>query len=107
MSVTVTALPSSVTWDMGTGDRVVCRGPGRAYDPRRWEEEQATDCSYTYRRSSAGQPNQRFPVRATMTWRVSWTVSGIAGGGDLGEVSRSTSFGLRVAEGQALVTRGR
>ncbi len=107
VSVTVTAAPQSVSWDMGTGDVVVCEGPGTAYDPSRREEEQATDCSYTYRRSSAGQPGERYPVTATQTWSVSWSASGMAGGGDLGTASRSTDFSLRVAEGQALVTDGR
>ncbi len=107
VSVTVTATPTLVEWAMGTGDSVLCDGPGTAYDPGRREEEQSTDCSYTYRRSSAGQPGERYPVTATQTWSVSWSASGMAGGGDLGAVSRSTEFSLRVAEGQALVTAGR
>lgn len=107
VSVTVTATPTSVAWAMGAGDVVVCDGPGTPYDAGRREEEQSTDCSYTYRQSSAGQPGQRYPVTTTQTWSVSWSASGIAGGGDLGTVSRSMDFSLRVAEGQALVTAGR
>ena len=103
VSVTVTATPGSVVWDMGNGDRVVCQSPGTAYDPDRPNGEQVTDCSYTYSRSSAHQPGQRYPVTATMTWEVSWTASGVAGGGSLGALSRSTTFGLRVAEAQALI----
>lgn len=104
VSVTVTATPEQVAWDMGTGDVVVCGGPGTPYDRSRPAEAQSTDCSYTYRRSSADQPGQRYPVTATQTWSVSWSASGVPGGGDLGEVSRSTQLSLRVAEGQALVT---
>ena len=104
VSVTVTATPESVVWEMGNGDRVVCRGRGTAYDPDRPDAGQSTDCAYTYRRSSASQPGQRYPVTATTTWRVSWTASGVAGGGSLGAVSRSTTFGLRVAEAHALNT---
>lgn len=107
VAVTVTATPEQVSWDMGTGDVVVCDGPGMPYDVGRPAEGQSTDCSYTYRRSSSGQPGQRYAVTATQTWDVSWTASGVPGGGDLGEVSRSTELVLRVAEGQALVTGGR
>lgn len=104
VSVTVTATPESVVWDMGNGDRVVCRGGGTAYDPNRPDGEQSTDCSYTYDRASGHQPGERYRVTATMTWQVSWTVSGAAGGGSLGALSRSTAFGLRVTEAQALNT---
>lgn len=92
---------------MGTGDVVVCDGPVCRITPSRREEEQATECSSAYRYSSAGQPGERYPVTATQTWSVSWSASGMAGGGDLGTVSRSTDFSLRVGEGQALVTDGR
>jgi hypothetical protein len=102
VSVSVTATPQSVTWDMGNGDRVVCRGPGVGFGPRRRDDEQSTDCSYTFRRSSLREPGQRYRVTATTTWRVSWSATGVAGGGALGVVSRSTTFGVRVAEAQAL-----
>lgn len=102
VSVTVTAVPESVTWDMGDGSKVVCRGPGTPYDDARKNDEQKTDCSHTYRRSSAGQPGDRYPVAATLSWRVSWSASGVPGGGSLGAVTRTTRFGLRVAEAQAL-----
>lgn len=102
VSVTVTAVPESVTWDMGDGSKVVCRGPGTPYDETRPSDEQTTDCSHTYKRSSAGQPGERFAVAATLTWRVSWTASGVAGGGSLGAVTRTSRLGLRVAEAQAL-----
>jgi hypothetical protein len=104
VSSTVTATPTRVVWDMGNGDQVVCRGPGKPYDLSLKEHQQSSDCTYTYRASSAGQPGQRFQASATMTWSVSWTATGAPGGGDLGEVSRTTTFSMRVAEGQALVS---
>jgi hypothetical protein len=104
VSSTVTATPTRVVWDMGNGDQVVCRGPGKPYDLSLKEHQQSSDCTYTYRASSAGQPGQRFQASATMTWSVSWTASGAPGGGDLGEVSSTTTFSMRVAEGQALVS---
>jgi hypothetical protein len=104
VSVTVTAQPVRVRWEMGDGEHVTCHGPGRRYDSRVAAAVQTTDCSYTYRRSSAGQPHQRYQVTATMTWHVTWAATGVAGRGDLGEVFRSTTLQLRVVEGQALIT---
>ncbi|HEV2071933.1 MAG TPA: hypothetical protein VGR26_19290 [Acidimicrobiales bacterium] len=102
-SVTVTATPRSVTWDMGNGDRVVCTGPGTPYIPGAGNQE-SPDCGYTYRRSSAGQSNLQYQVSATMTWDASWTAAGVDGGGSLGQVSRTTTFGVRVAEIQTINT---
>lgn len=106
VSVTVTAEPVRVTWVTGDGRQVVCAGPGRPFDPQLPEAAQSTDCSHTYTRSSAGQPGDQFAVTATITWRVSWSAAGVAGGGELGEVERSATVPLRVAEGQALVGAG-
>jgi len=102
VSVTVTATPVSVVWAMGDGGQVVRNGPGRPYDATKPSDEQSTDCSYTYKRSSAGQPGGVYPVTATITWSVAWSASGVAGGGALGAVTRSTAMSLRVAEAQAL-----
>jgi hypothetical protein len=96
-----TAVPRSVVWDLGDGGRLTCPGPGTPYDQRRPAEGQATDCSYTYRRSSAGEPGNRFTVRATVRWSVSWQGSG-GSGGDLGTVERTARVRVRVAELQAL-----
>ncbi len=95
---TVTATPASVTWDMGNGDQVVCSGPGTPFDSSRPEEEQSTDCSYTYRHSSTSQPSGVYQVSATMTYDVSWSASGAPGGGALPAVSETTTFPLRVLE---------
>lgn len=102
-SVTVTATPRHVTWDMGNGDQVVCTGPGTPYR-RGAGSEESPDCGYNYRRSSAGQPDLRYQASATMTWDASWVATGVAGGGSLGQVSTTTSFGLRVAEIQTINT---
>jgi len=103
VSVTVTARPVAVAWDMGDGTRVRCDGPGRRYDPLIPAAAQTTDCSHTYRASSAGQPGQRYQVTATRSWDVTWAVAGGTGGGDLGTVEQSATVPLRVAETQALV----
>ncbi len=98
VSATVTATPASVTWDMGNGDQVVCSGPGTPYDFGRPEEQQSTDCSYTYRHSSTSRPGGVYQVSATMTYDVSWSASGAPGGGALAAVSETTTFPLRVLE---------
>jgi hypothetical protein len=99
---TVTATPKRVIWDMGTGDTVVCDGPGLPYDPALSDEANPSTCRYTYRRSSAGQPDQAFVVTATLEWETTWSVTGAAGGGGLGTVARSSSTKVTVAELQAL-----
>jgi hypothetical protein len=106
VTVTVTATPQSVTWDMGAGDPPVVCGAGRRYDPARPDNEQQTDCSYTYRRSSFGQPDERFGGTATMRWAVTWT-SSAGESGVLPEVSTTRPFAVRVTEGQAVVTDAR
>jgi hypothetical protein len=106
ITVTVTAVPERVVWDMGDGTRVTCGGPGTAYNASVPDEQQSTDCSNTYRRTSARESGKSFRVRATIQWRATWTVTGAPGGGDLGVVPRSSaSVPLRVGEAQAVNTQ--
>lgn len=109
----VVATPVATTWDPGDGSApFTCGGPGTVYDRSRPESVQSTDCSYTYRRSSAGQPqtgpddNDRFfTVTVTTSWQVTWT--GTAGsGGTLPVLTRTSSFPLAVAQRQTVVTGG-
>lgn len=100
--VTATAAPRRVVWDMGNGDRVTCPGPGKPYHAQRPPSEQSTDCSYTYRQSSARAAGATFTVTAVVVWEVSWTVTGAAGGGSLGTAPRSQSVRLPVKEIQAV-----
>jgi hypothetical protein len=99
---TVTATPTRVVWDMGQGDTVVCNGPGTPYRPDLPDDQQPSDCAFTYRRSSAGQPGQAFTVTATLEWETTWAVTGAPGGGSLGTVSRSSTTSVQVAELQSL-----
>lgn len=98
-----TATPARVVWDMGNGDRVVCRGPGTPYDRRRPESAQRSNCTYTYQQSSAGRPNNTYTVTATVVYDVTWRGSNDSGG-DLGPIRTSSSVRVRVAEIQALNT---
>lgn len=102
VSATVQATPVSVTWDMGDGHNLICNSPGTASDPNIDLRKQSTDCQYTYTQSSAGQPDEAWTVRATVNYAVSWISAGVAGGGDLGYVSRSSTFPVKVAEIQAV-----
>jgi hypothetical protein len=102
-SATVVATPVSVTWTMGDGGKVTCRGPGTPYDPARPPDGQRTDCAYTYRRSSAGQPGERYAVSATTTWALRWTATGaVTTSGTLPPLLRTSTTTLRVAEAQAI-----
>lgn len=102
VTVTATATPQSVTWDMGNGDTVSCDGPGTPYDQRRGDADQRPSCSYTYRHSSAQAPGGRFAVTATVVWYVVWSATGMPGGGDLGTAPRSETVPVRVAEIQSV-----
>lgn len=98
----VTATPKQLTIAPGAGlPAVRCDGPGTAYNPSRPASAQRTNCSYTYLRSSKGQPHGAYQMTVTVVWSGAWIGSGGTGGG-LPEISRSTTFGVRVAEGQGL-----
>lgn len=103
LSVTVTAVPVTVTWVTGDGGRVLCHGPGTPYDTARSPTSQATDCSHAYRQGSAGQPGGRYLLSATTTWQITWAASGaVTASGALPPLARTAQTTLRVAEAQAL-----
>lgn len=102
VTATVTAAPNRTLWEMGNGDVVACDGPGVPYDANRPPTAQSTDCSYTYRTSSAGRPGHVYPVTVTVEWELGWTVTGAPGGGALPGLTTSTSTIVPVGEVQAL-----
>lgn len=113
-TVTLTATPVSTTWSMGDGNSVRCAGPGTPFSAAHAEDP---SCGYTYRVSSAGQPqtggspNDRyFTVQGEVDFALHWTcTSDVAGGcdqaaGDLPDIARPTTpMPLRVLEVQAVV----
>jgi hypothetical protein len=102
-SATVVATPVTVTWTMGDGTKVVCRGPGTPYTARTDPARSSPTCGHTYRRSSARQAGLRYPVAATTTWQISWTASGVAAAsGTLPPLLRTSTTTLRVAEAQTV-----
>jgi hypothetical protein len=101
----VTAVPGKITISPGSGlPGQSCTGPGTPYNPRRPAAAQHTDCSYTYQQSSDLQPGHAYQVSVTVTWTATWTGSGGAGGAVNPPLQQTTTFPLRVAEGQALVS---
>ena len=102
---TATATPLSLTVQPGAGlGTISCAGPGTAYDRAKPAAAQHTDCSYTYEQPSAGQPGSAYQVTVTVTWRISWTGSGGAGGVLDPALTTPAGFAVRVAQGEALVT---
>jgi len=101
LEATATATPISVTWTMGDGGQVVCRGPGTPYSPRFPARSASPDCGYIYHHSSARTASSVYTVTATTTWRVTWTSSSGATG-SLPPITRSSQISVRVAEAQAI-----
>jgi hypothetical protein len=102
VSATAVATPVAVTWSMGDGDTVTCDGPGTPFDSARPASAQSTDCSHAYQMSS-GQPSSdggpedgSFVVSPTVTWAVSWSATGAAGGGTLPSLLTTASIRLVV-----------
>jgi hypothetical protein len=104
-SVTATATPVSVSWRMGDGATVACHGPGTPYTQADDPASPSPTCGYTYTRSSAGQPHAAFAVTVTITWDITWTGPGGAGG-VLPALFTAAAAGMRVAESQAVNTSG-
>lgn len=96
-----TARPQRLIIETGTGVTISCPGLGIPY--QRGMAPTASDCSYTYRQSSAPQLGDAYRVTVTVVWGGSWRGSGGAGG-ELPTLSRSTTIPLRIGEAQALVT---
>ena len=109
VSATAVAHPVSVEWTTGDGGQVTCHGPGTAYVFWVSAARQATTCSHRYLRTSAGQPTLDgnpddgvFVVVATVVWAVSWTSTGIAGGGVLPTIRTTNAVLMRVAQVQSV-----
>lgn len=101
LSATATARPVRVSWSMGDGVTVECRGPGTPYRGGQSQASAASpDCGHTYLRPSTGAPEGIFRVTATVEWVVSWVGGGQAG--TLPALASAASVMVRVTEAQAL-----
>lgn len=104
VSVTAVATPTSVDWVMGDGSTVTCTDAGTPYKAGNDPKAPSPDCGHVYRRSSAGQPGQAYPVTATVHWTVTW--SGAGQGGTFPDMTTTSDAAFRVAESQALNNGG-
>jgi hypothetical protein len=90
LSATVTAQPFAAKWAMGDDQEATCGGPGAPYP-------NDTSCSVTYVDTSADQPNLEYPATVWVYYHASWRASD-GSSGDLGVLTTSTDFGVRVAQ---------
>ena len=105
-TVTVTAEPRRVRWNLGTGS-TTCNGPGRAWAIGQMDESDTTTCGYTYRRVSDFETGDEFEVRAMISFRVDWVCSGecLQNEGSLGDVDGLPGqTSVRVGERQSVNT---
>jgi hypothetical protein len=102
VTITATAHPSAVTWEMGDGALVTCTGPGTPYRATNDPRSPSPDCGHTYRRSSAAQLGGAYPVQVVVHWSVRWAGAGESG--TFPEMTTTSSTSFRVAESQALNT---
>lgn len=99
LSVTATAQARQIVWDMGDGRTETCKNPGTPYYTG---GVTSPTCQHIYEQSSAGQPNEAFPVTATTTWDVTWTGGGASGALT---VTRQSTASVRIGEMQVLITQ--
>ncbi len=109
VSATAVATPQSVAWEMGDGSLVVCPGPGQPFDMALPARQQRTGCDYTYRATSLGQPaadgdanDAAYPVRASVTWAVSWWAVGAPGQGALPPLVTTGQTTVRVVQVESI-----
>jgi hypothetical protein len=98
VTVTITARATKIVWSMGDGHAVTCANHGTVYAPSYGDADSPT-CGYTYRTSSRGQPDGRYHLTATTTWRVDWS-----GGGESGVIitTRISQTSMRIDELQVV-----
>ena len=101
VTTTVNAIPRRAVWTMGDGGGTTCNGPGVEW--RRGMRDDATYCSYIYRRSSAQQQSGKYTLSVTVTFEITWT-SNTGESGALPAISRSASRQVEVGQVQALET---
>ena len=102
---TATASPTALSYVPGGGmGSVSCKGPGTPFNTTVPAAGQHSSCAYTYTQTSKGQPGNAFQAGLFVTWTVSWTGSGGAGGLVTNDYTTGNAFAVRVAQAEALVT---
>jgi hypothetical protein len=104
VEVTAVAKLASLRFDMGDGTTITCKAPGTPYNPSYGDKPSPT-CGHTYKRSSAGKPDDRYTITATATWSVNW--SGGGSSGSFGVTPAAGTATIRVGELQVLNANGK
>lgn len=105
-SVTVVAAPKRVDWDLTAGT-TSCYSAGREWI-RGMSSTAKTTCSYTFSKLSDDQPDEKYPISATLIYAATWTCSGACTlpNGDLGDVpSLQGAAAIEVNERQSVNKR--
>lgn len=98
-SVEATARPVSVTWRMGDGSRLMCRGPGTPWRAGSDSPSGSSPtCGHTYNHAGVHR------AVATITWAIGWNGGGSSG--SLPPMTTSSAVRMRVGESQAIVRSG-
>ncbi|KRB75028.1 hypothetical protein ASE01_16815 [Nocardioides sp. Root190] len=105
-SVTVVAAPKRVDWDLTAGT-TSCYSAGREWI-KGMPSTAKTTCSYTFSKLSDDQPDEKYPITATLIYAATWTCSGACTlpNGDLGDVpSLQGAAAIEVNERQSVNKR--
>jgi hypothetical protein len=106
-TVTLTATPSYVEWDMGNGDVVSCVGAGSEW-VRGMSEDAPTNCAYSYAEMNDPQ-GDTWTVSARINYTLGWTCMGNCGGASSGDLGSQLAAGgdattITVYQRQTVVT---
>lgn len=105
-SVTATATPSQVVWNMGPRS-ATCYSPGAQWHAG-MSDAASTSCGFTYDTASSSEPAGVFVISATIGYQVDWTCTGFCSttSGTLGLVDAPAGEGtMRVLQRQTVVVR--
>jgi hypothetical protein len=102
VTVTLSAEPTEIHWDMGDGTSFTCDGPGTPWTDRDPGRSATGSCRHVYRYVSADRPGGTYAVTATVTWTVTWSAS-TGESGELPATSRSSTVELEVRQRQAVI----
>ena len=105
-SVTVTARPDRVVWDMGPETKT-CYAQGREWQAG-MTDDATTTCGYAYTVTSDSAPDGAFALSARIQYEVDWVCTGActSNAGTLGLIDAPAGAGtLRVLQRQTVVVR--